>query len=304
MSAIAGSRLVAERKVPETHSPVFVVAVRPLGAREDLVPGAEERPLALDEQGVGRRGRHELAQRHEGGEARDLGGGRRAEAVRGGGAVVAECDDALVDLGGVDAQASDRGGEALEHPDALGAHEVLVDAGGDLDAGVVHPRGVGVGPALDAVGPPPLAVGDDGRRPLGEPGVDAVHREVVVVAVGVGEHGRRVDGVVALAEDLGPDRELLADDRLRRTRAAVDERTDVAHGDASHRERATRHTLDGRRGADRVVGGEVDGSCLGVVDERGVCGRGGIGPGWCRGGAAVRTGVGLLGRGFFAEPVT
>ena len=78
--------------------------------------------------------------------------GRRARRVL-------ERGDALVDLARVGPHAADRLGEALEDPHALGAHELLVDARADLDLGVVDPGGVGVGPALDAVGPPAASVG-------------------------------------------------------------------------------------------------------------------------------------------------
>ena len=44
---------------------------------------------------------------------------------------------------------------------------------------------------------------------------------LVVDAVGVGEHGGRVDRVMALTEHLGRDDELLVLDGLRRPRAAV-----------------------------------------------------------------------------------
>ena len=79
---------------------------------------------------------------------------------------------------------------ALEHPGALLEHQLGVDVGLDLDRRVVHPRAPGVGPALDAVGPPARPVGGDGRAPPAEAGVVDVHGEVVVDAVGVGEHGR------------------------------------------------------------------------------------------------------------------
>jgi len=58
----------------------------------------------------------------------------------------------------------------------------------------------------------------------------------VVDAVGVSEDDGGVDGVVALAEDLGGDDEILADDRLRGTRATVDERRDVDDRDPPDRE--------------------------------------------------------------------
>ncbi len=128
-------------------------------------------------------------------------------------------------------------------PGALLEHQLGVDVGLDLDGGVVHPGAPRVGPALDAVGPPAGPVGGDGRAPPAEAGVVDVHREVVVDAVRVGEHRGGVDGVVALAEDLGGDDELLVLDRLRRPGATVDQRLHVLHRDPSERQHAVRQRL-------------------------------------------------------------
>jgi len=110
-----------------------------------------------------------------------------------------------------------------------------VDVGLHLDRGVVLPGAVGVRPALDPVGPP--AGGGSGHR--GRPGVQtwvgAGHRQHVLGAIGVGEHHRGVDGVVALAEDGGGDLELLVDHRLGGAGAVVDAGPDVEHGDAADR---------------------------------------------------------------------
>ena len=271
--------------------------MRPFRAREDLVPSAVERALALDEEGVpGRRG-HELAQRHPRGEPLDLGGGGRAKAVHGGAVPVLEGREALVDLARVDAHTVGRLREALEDTHALCAHELLVDTRADLDLRVVDPGGVRVGPALDAVGPPAHPVGTNRRAPLRQADVVAVHGEVVVPAVRVSQHRLRVDRVVPLAEHPGPDDEVLPDDRLGRALTAVDDRSHVRDRDASDRGGAPRHALDGRGVADSLPGGQMSGSRLGVVGQAdlGHRGRRGLG-GRFRGrpvgrlGGLVRTG--------------
>jgi len=124
----------------------------------------------------------------------------------------------------------------LEHPGALFEHEVGVDVGLDLDGRVVDPGAPRVRPALDAVGPPSRPVGGDRRAPPAESGVVEVHREVVVDAVGIGEHRGGVHGVVALAEDLGGENKLLVLHGLRGPSAPVDERSDVLDGDPPERQ--------------------------------------------------------------------
>ena len=138
---------------------LFVVAGA-LGAREDLVPRAEQRELALDEQGVCRAGADHLAERVarepvvQVGGGRERGGGRGALGRCRAGRATAWCTRLRLALG----QCRPEG--PLEHPGALLEHQLGVDAGLDLDRRVVHPRGPGVGPALDPVGPPAGPVGD------------------------------------------------------------------------------------------------------------------------------------------------
>ena len=55
MAATAGRRVAAVRERPGLPATRRAVASRPIGAREELVPGAVERSLALDAQGVARR---------------------------------------------------------------------------------------------------------------------------------------------------------------------------------------------------------------------------------------------------------
>ena len=118
---------------------------------------------------------------------------------------------------------------------ALLEHQVGVDVGRDLDDRVVVPRAVGVGPALDAVGPPALGVGLDHGGPGVEARVDGGHRGDPLRPVRRREDDRGVDGVVPLAEHGGADGELLADDGLGRPGAAVDDRADVLHRDPADR---------------------------------------------------------------------
>ena len=211
-----------------------LVVVAALGAREELVPRPVERALALDEPRVVGARAHVLAQRalrelpdDLRGRARGETGGRRTVLVAQRRDRVAQ--EALRGLGALLVQ------RPLEHPRALFEHEVDVDAGLDLDRRVVLPRAVGVGPAFDAIGPVAFAVGDDRRLPQREALVRPRQRHDVLPAGGVGEDDVGVDRVVALAEDLGRQRDLLADDGLEREVAAFDQGGDGRHGDAPER---------------------------------------------------------------------
>ena len=208
----------------------LLVVPGPLGPREDLVPRAEEGELALDEQPVCRAGADHLAERVRGEERVHLGRGGGGQAGAGRAVGVAQGGDRVTRLGGVDPRRR-RGDSAFEDSGPLLQHHLGIDVGLDLDGRVVHPRRIGVGPPLDPVGPPAGPVGDDARAPPGEPEVVEGHRKMVVDAVGVGEDGGGVHRVVALAEHLGRDGELLALDRLRGAGAAVDEGTHVLDGD-------------------------------------------------------------------------
>ena len=133
------------------------------------------------------------------------------------------------------ALAGSRLGEHLlaEHP-ALLEHQLHVDAGRDLEPGVVLPRGDRVGPGVDLEGPPPFDV-------RGDPRVVAVGDRLVLrhahgwppAAVGRGQHDLGRQPVVSLAEHRRAHREGLADGRLRRLPTEVDHGHDVHDGDAS-----------------------------------------------------------------------
>ena len=63
MSATAGRRSAAVRRVPELPAVLGLVVASALAAREELVPGADEGALALDEQRQVARGADHVAQR-------------------------------------------------------------------------------------------------------------------------------------------------------------------------------------------------------------------------------------------------
>jgi hypothetical protein len=116
---------------------------------------------------------------------------------------------------------------------ALGEHEFDVDAGGHLDRGVVNPRAVRIGPALDPVVPQSRPVGGDLADPVVETRIGAHHRANGFPAVGIGQHEARVDGVVTLAEDRRRHRKRLSHNGLCGAGAVVDDRLDVLDGDAA-----------------------------------------------------------------------
>jgi hypothetical protein len=211
------------------------VAGGALGAREDLVPRAVQRPLALDQPRVAAAGGDVVAQRPGPHLGADLGGGARPQACLGRAVGVAQGGDGVGQRGGLLGGARDLLERALQDPGAFLEHQVGVDVGLDLDRGVVVPGGIGVRPSLDAVGPHAGAVGADGRGPVVEPGAQQGHRDQGLGAGGVGEDHGRVDRVVPLPEHRRGDVELLLDDGLGRERAAVDVGCHVQHGDASQR---------------------------------------------------------------------
>ena len=133
---------------------LLLVVGRALAAREELVPGARQGELALDEQGQVGRGGHVLAQRPGGELLLDGGVGARLEPHGGGALGVAQAQDGVGEHGPLGRGAGHLGAGPLEHQGALLEHQRGVDVGLDLDRGVVLPGAVGVGPALDAVGPP------------------------------------------------------------------------------------------------------------------------------------------------------
>lgn len=149
-------------------------------------------------------------------------------------------------------------GDAAEQAHALLEHEVDVDAGVDLDLGVVRPRAVRVGPALDAEAPLALGVGRDAPLEAVESGGDVDHaRGRVHAAVRAQQHRRRSDGVVPLTEHGRADGDGLADGGLRGPSALLERRADVEHGDAADRCRQDRHGDvlgdGGHDGGDRTV---------------------------------------------------
>jgi hypothetical protein len=216
---------------------------RALGAGEELVPGAVERPRPVDPHLVARAAGDQLAHRvvvqhllQRGREGRRDPGGEllRPVAQRGGGGAdgVAVLLRALL-------------GHPVEQPRALleVVGEVLgALAGGDLHLDGVVPGGQRVAPRLDAEAPPPLAVGgDDGEPPVGLLAV-ALHadeRHVARAAVRRGPGHVGGDGVVALAEHGGGDRQLLADHGARGERPAGHDGGDI--GDAEAEVRAASH---------------------------------------------------------------
>ena len=224
-------------KVPLVTLPVRVQRGA-LGAREELVPAAVQRALAV---GVRRVGPSTVTSSRSGwassrpaasgscsaasraaDRALGVGGARRGRrrAARG-----------LAASSAVERRPATRSSSSR----ALGEHQLDVDAGGDLDPGVVLPGGERVGPRLDLEGPGAGGVrGDPGVVPVGDLGGRLTIRTGVAArAVGVGEHDLGAEPVVALAEHGGGDGEGLADGRLRRLSTEVDDGHDVHDRDAS-----------------------------------------------------------------------
>ena len=125
---------------------------------------------------------------------------------------------------------------AVEQGGALGDHQTDVDAGRDLDLGVVHPGLPGIAPALDPERPRSFgAQGDVGVPPVEPERRGRLHPDLGLDPRRVGDDHRGVDRVVTLAEDGGPDLELLADRGLGRVRAALDHRRDLRDRDPTDR---------------------------------------------------------------------
>ncbi len=232
---MAGSRRCAVSNVPLLQSPVVGVAGGALGAREDLVPRAVQRTLALDQPRVAAAGGDVIAQRPGQHLGADLGGGAGPQPRLGRAVGVAQGGHGVGQGGGLLGGPRNLLERALQDPGALLEHQLGVDVGLDLDRGVVVPGGVGVGPPLDAVGPQAGAAGADGGGPVVQAGAQQGHRDLGLRAGRVGEDDGRVDRVVALTEHRRGDVELLVDDGLGREGAAVDVGCHVQHGDASQR---------------------------------------------------------------------
>jgi len=225
----------------------LLVEIRPLRPREHLVPAARLREAPVDLQRVGHRGRDHVAQR-VGGQHPDhvLGqpGGEAVSRVARG--VPKDRRRGPQHGSGVVGQLAVGG--AGEEPRSLRQHQFDVHPGVDLDRGVVHPRGVGVGPALDpeppqarGVGAEPCLVAVKALRHVlhGGPGM--------VASVGGDEDGRGRDGVVAFPEHGGPDGERLADRSLGGPRPVLDDGKHLGDGDPA--DLACRH---GGRGRERT----------------------------------------------------
>lgn len=213
-----------------------------LGAREQLVPRAEQRPAALDLEREGAGRRDQFAQRVAGEYRCDLGRERGGEAGRDGSGGLAQRvgrgqDDAAV--------------RGLGHPQrgtlvqrgALRQDECGVDAGRDLDLRVLPPGGDRVAPGLHQVAPTALRLGDD----LGSPAVGArrqlAHRGPRPRPPGrVAQHHIGTDCLVALAEDGRRDRDRLAHHGFRGTVSALHKGADIEHGNATDHELTYGHS--------------------------------------------------------------
>ena len=218
---------------------------RALRAREELVPGAVEGAGALDahrpragECGCSRSGMGGQSVLH----GRSL---RRVEPLLGGLVLVAHRRGALTQhlgrvlVGGV-------GGGPVEDPGALLELQLDVDAGGQLDLGLVLPRLVRVTPRDHVVAPVALAVELDLRAPavgLERPHLAHAHERTVGLAraeVGVRlrawghELDLHAEGVVTLAEGGDRDCEGLTHDGLHGVPTALDHRVDVDDGVATN----------------------------------------------------------------------
>ncbi len=212
------------------------VAGRALGAREELVPAAVERTLAVGVRRMRALDGQQLAQRVRVEHRADVAGLELGQprlhwpvGVAGG------RDRAAQDLGGVGGdRVLDLGDHSLEQQRALEEHQLDVDPGRDLDAGVVLPGGERVGPRVHLERP---GAGQVGRHPGLVP-VDGVAELAhpdgwSPAAVRGGEHHLGAQLVVALAEHRRRHRERLTHGRLRCLPALVHQRHDVENGDAT-----------------------------------------------------------------------
>ena len=154
-----------------------------LAAREQLVPRAGQGQLALHEERQVGGGGDVVAQGAGGQLALDRRVGARLEPHGGRAGGVAQAEDRVGEHRLLGGGALHLVAGPLEHQGALREHQLGVDVGPHLDRGVVLPGAVGVGPALDPVGPPAGAGCADPRRPGVEAGVGARHRLHVLGAV-------------------------------------------------------------------------------------------------------------------------
>ncbi len=127
---------------------------RPRERGKNSYQAPDRAQLALDEQReVGRRG-DVVAQRPGGQLALDGGVGAGLEPHRGRAGGVAQAQHGIREHRLLGGRARHLVAGALEQQRALGEHQLGVDVGLHLDRRVVLPGAVGVGPALDPVGPP------------------------------------------------------------------------------------------------------------------------------------------------------
>ena len=132
--------------------------------------------------------------------------------------------------------ATGNGGGAVQDAGALLQHERDVDARGNLDAGIVGPCGVGVGPALDPQTPIAGGVGGQAGLVTVQAGQDLNHaRAGPVGAVGAHEDGGGAEAIMALSEDGGPDRDHLAGYGLGRPAPVLDDGEDLGHWNTADR---------------------------------------------------------------------
>jgi hypothetical protein len=199
------------RRAEGAGDPAAVLALlRALTAREELVPVADAGALALDAQRdalAHGRVRHERPRLHGLGQPWIL---EHRPLLRGGERGVGERGERVL---------HDRPLRCPFEQQPCGReHQLDVLAGGDLDLGVVEPRGPLVGEGADPPHPPPLG------RHLGE-GAPAVHAGCVdgrnhavhgLLARRIGEQQLDPEFVVALPEDGRLERDHLAGIGLRR----------------------------------------------------------------------------------------
>ena len=163
-----GAQRAADRPPPLGHH-------GPLRAREELVPGAEQRPLPVHLERHGARGGDQLPQRVAVEGLGHIGRERGGEPVGDRAALVAQRVD-----GGQDRLPAvvlgHSGGGPLMQPGALLQDQLGVDPGRDLDPGVVAPGGDRIAPCLDRVRPAAAAAGGDLGAPAVGAGGEFAHR--------------------------------------------------------------------------------------------------------------------------------
>ena len=220
IAAIAGSRRRRSGRCPTGGCRLQHGALR---AREELVPGAVQRPLPLHQQRQRRTRRDQFAQRVAGQHRRPPPGCRAAASRAGGGRVVVA---QRVDGGQERVRVGPRSSGRRRRPARTARRPPRGPVPVSMPAGILMPASCRQ--VADRVASTPRRCTSSGPARRGDVGAPAVgargqlahRRPGAGAALRVAQDDVGGDRVVALAEDGGGDLEGLADDGLRRTAAA------------------------------------------------------------------------------------